>query len=134
MWVRWRLSPFCAMNPLKASATSVPDVHRPSAISPLIQAVLLNIGAQTISSEEEVNVPVPLDALIPIGDVAVLTSLSESAIYQKVKPDNAGFDPTFPPIVKLGYRSAWSLRRVLGWIGAAVKAADEKAPTDRARQ
>ncbi|MBZ9557328.1 AlpA family phage regulatory protein [Halomonas coralii] len=55
--------------------------------------------------------------MLRIKELTVRVGLSRSAIYSKLDPGSAAFDPTFPKQIKLGSRAvAWMEEEVDAWL------------------
>ncbi|ODW58657.1 hypothetical protein BBL88_06350 [Vibrio parahaemolyticus] len=57
--------------------------------------------------------------ILRLKDIALLTGLSRSTIYDKQNPKSPRFDPTFPLKIQLGARAVgWREKDINAWINS----------------
>jgi len=55
--------------------------------------------------------------ILRLKDIALMTGLSRSTIYDKQNPKSPRFDPTFPSKIQLGARAVgWKLEDIISWV------------------
>ncbi|EIN6339977.1 TPA: helix-turn-helix transcriptional regulator [Vibrio vulnificus] len=55
--------------------------------------------------------------ILRLKDIALMTGLSRSTIYDKQNPKSPRFDPTFPSKIQLGARAVgWKLEEIIAWV------------------
>ncbi|EKQ5913321.1 AlpA family phage regulatory protein [Vibrio parahaemolyticus] len=57
--------------------------------------------------------------ILRLKDIALLTGLSRSALYDKQNTKSPRFDPTFPSKIRLGARAVgWREKDIIEWINS----------------
>ncbi|EJT0553125.1 AlpA family phage regulatory protein [Vibrio vulnificus] len=60
-----------------------------------------------------------LNRILRLKDIALLTGLSRSTIYDKQNPKSPRFDSTFPLKIQLGARAVgWREKEIIEWINS----------------
>lgn len=55
--------------------------------------------------------------ILRLKEIALMTGLSRSTIYDKQNPKSPRFDPTFPSKIQLGARAVgWKLEEIIAWV------------------
>lgn len=74
----------------------------------------------------------PVDRIIRLPEVLMLTGFSRSTLYSRMNPSSKGYDPEFPRPVNLfpsslgGGAKGWHLSEVLHWCATRTRLVADK--------
>jgi predicted DNA-binding transcriptional regulator AlpA len=116
----WSAAPIAfAEHNTTAPALSPPA--KPSA--PQKASTALQSSAKNVEASAEPKLQNTVTVILRRRQVEARTSLSRSAIYDRLDPNSPRYDPTFPKQVRLGSSSVgWLESEIEGWLTARARA------------